>query len=316
MLLLVRILLASSLLYIIVLLQDTEVYGNAILLSASGISPQGSFNFTLGNNTYVLVNNKNGNLEMLSISNVDKNKIFDKLTASDNNTGNQNWQKDIVVPFSVAIIGGIAASWNFFQARLRGRYLQKLILEELREFEPTDIEFEPIDLEGPLDKEESPIGRDKIYGTLQSHMNKQFIHKEILDNPTENKEFIFNTNHHLIYLTTQLWHAFESNNGAEFLKYFCYISQHYKVNIKIPQINIFIIQIHIHIQQHKIHLWKKYDKKGKIDIACRKWIKLLTKDNHETNSKDIKLPENYKFNSENIEDTFSRKGDCTPTYLR
>ncbi len=270
--LLARFLLASVSVCIIVLLEDTILYGNSIL--SSGISPHKSVNFTLGNNTYLMINNKTGNFEMLFVNNANSDKIFDKLINSDNNTDNQDWQADIVVPISVAIIGAIAASWSFFQARWNGRYFQKLILEELGEFQPDIVKLN---------------GTGKINGNLQSYMEKQFIHKNILDNPSENKEFIFNTNHHLIYLTTQLWNAFINNDGKQFLFYFCSIAK-----------------------ERKFKVFKKYDRKDKIEKACKKWMKLITKDYdsmHINNINNIIIPENCDFKSVKIKTTFSYKGE-------
>lgn len=124
---------------------------------------------------------------------------------------NGTWLGDIVIPISVAILGGsLAVLWSLLQARWRGRYFQKLILSEPGEFAPSNNIHE-------------------TDGQLKSYMKKKFIHKNILDKETENKEYIFDTNHRLIYLTNQLWNAFEDNDVQQFIRYFSIICQERKL---------------------------------------------------------------------------------------
>jgi hypothetical protein len=40
-------------------------------------------------------------------------------------------------------------------------------------------------------------------------MKKEFIHKDIICNPTENTDFIFSIDPRLVYHTRQLWSTFE-----------------------------------------------------------------------------------------------------------
>jgi hypothetical protein len=106
--------------YILIFLSAARGYANVPI-------PEKLVNLTYGNNSY-LINHKVGNSGILLITNLDANKLIGSGAGSEN----QGWQ-GIAVAISVAIIGAIAASWNFFQARWNGRYFQKLILEELGE---------------------------------------------------------------------------------------------------------------------------------------------------------------------------------------
>jgi hypothetical protein len=228
--------------------------------SISAIPYQKSLNSTMGHKTYILTTNESGNLEMLLVtSNAHNKNISYKLTkdSGDNGSDNNSWLKDYLVPISVALIGGVAASWGFIQARWNGRYFQKLIIEELGEFEP--------DL------------REEQRQTLPSYNKKEFIHRVILGKPTENKEFIFNTNHHLIYLTKQLWNAFDHNDVEQFLLYFCYIAEErrrfWKFEMK---------------KDRWIFKMKKYDKHDRIKNAYKQWIVLVTNEDKRKN-KNIEI---------------------------
>jgi hypothetical protein len=250
------IVLICILLSITCFLENKDIYKKSIVFASSPPSSQKFLNFTFGNGDYLLLNNGTKNLEMVLVSKTDNKSIFSKLIDSKNTDNTVNWLKDYAIPIAVAIIGGIAASWNFIQSRWHGRYFQKLILEELAEFEP----------------EIKPGGLYKANTNLKSYMKKTFIHKKILNNPTENKDYIFNTNHKLIYLTTQLWSAFDRNDVSQFLMYFCYISQQRKR--KIDKKSIWNKSIFGVFNQ------KKYDRKGRLTEAYKKWIHFVIRDDY------------------------------------
>ena len=233
MLLLTRRLSADVLLCAICLLLGIQPYGNLMLLSVYDISAQKSVNFTFGNNSYLLMNNQNGNLEVLPVSDAEVINMLDKRIDSNNNKDAGDLLKDFTVPIAVAIIGGLVASWNFIQTRWNGNRFQKLILRELGEVIPS----EP----------------DKRDGKMSSYMKKKFIHKEMLGNLTENKDFIFSIDSNLIHLTKQLWNAFDNNYFEQFIEYLCRISKGKKSYTGWP-----------------------YDKNKRIECACKEWIKFFT----------------------------------------
>jgi hypothetical protein len=171
-------------------------------------------------------------LGILALSNYSIQKtVAQEKTDSDDDT----LLDKLVVPIAVAIIGAIATSWSFIQAKWNGHYFQHLILKELGELDPIEIAYED--------------------GLLKSHMKKSFMHREILYNPTENKEFIFTVDNKLIYLARQVWSAFDNNDVEQFLihLYFLTIDKRYRLYmIPIP-----------------------YDRKGNIEKVLKEWIKIV-----------------------------------------
>ena len=150
-----------------------------------------------------------------------------------------DWLGKNGITLIVAIIAAIAASWTFIQARWNGHYFQKLLLRELSEIEP-DTSLKNI---------------DPTKGFRQ-FMKRDFIHKEILDDPTQNKDYIFSINVNLLYLTNQLWSAFENDDLENFLKHFCYLTK-----------------------GKSRFLHREFDKKNRLTKACTKWLKLVMKEN-------------------------------------
>ena len=187
---------------------------------------------------------------------------------------------DFTVPIVVAIIAGAAASWNFIQAKWNGHYFQNLIIRELGELEP---------------RKRNPEDEEKVeYGLLTFHMNKSFMHKKILDNPTENKESIFTVDNKLIYLTNQVWSAFDNNDVEQFLLNLKFISVDKRKKLKIFPM--------------------RYDWSNNISKALEKWIDLVKKPDKENN-------EVVKVGNKDIEITISKfwgiKGDIkTSQWIR
>jgi hypothetical protein len=234
--------------YILIFLSGAHGIATAMAVLASLPLPEKLVNLTYGNNSY-LINNKAGNSGILLITNLDAKKSVDNLIGSGASSDNQGWQ-GIAVAISVAIIGAIAASWNFLQARLNGRHFQQLILEELGEIHP-----------------DRTVVTD---GMLKSYMKKDFIHKKILEKETENKDLILTTNHKLIYHTKQLWSAFDNNDVKTFLRQLSWISVAKKRKILRERM--------------------KYDKKrGTIKKACNTWIELVMADEFQHKITEEKL---------------------------
>jgi len=274
-----RVLPVIILFFVIIVLLDVEVYGSTMLLSASKTLPQKllnitSLNITSGNyNTYYLKNNKSGNLGILLFNANDKNSL-EKLINSDANSNQQTWLKDFAVPIAAAIIAGVAASWNLFQAKLNGRYFTQLIKDELEELKPIDT--------------------NKTDGNLKSHMKKQFIHKKMLDNETENKDLILNTNHKLIYHTKQLWNSFDDNDVVTFLRQLQWISRQPRSKLG----------------------GKKYDRNGHIKMNCELWIELVTNDDDLRKIHESKKDITYAWEPEYIKNIFRHKnGSMSQEYI-
>ena len=143
------------------------------------------------------------------------------------------------------IIAGTAASWNFIQAKWNGHYFHNLIIKELGELEPADIT-------------RNNDGSLRSDGLLKTHLKKEFMHREILYKPTENKEFICSVDNSLIYHTRQVWSAFDNNDVKEFLKNLAYISVDNRYRLKIIPI--------------------RYDRRNKISDALDEWINLVKMD--------------------------------------
>jgi hypothetical protein len=178
---------------------------------------------------------------------ISKNSQIQSAT-TENRTGSDsgmNLLKDFAVPIAVAIVGAIAASWNFMQAKWNGHYFANLILRELGELDPVKIKPED--------------------GLLSSHMKKSFIHREILNKPTENKEFIFTVDRDLIYHTRQIWSAFDNNDVEEFLLHLRYLTTDKRKRL-------YFIEV-------------PYDKGRKIQKVSNKWMEVLK--NPEVKNGDI-----------------------------
>jgi len=190
---------------------------------------------------------------------------------SKSNESGFDWLSGFTVPLIVAIIAAIAASWTFIQARWNGYYFQKLLVKELGEFEPN------LCLKTP----------DRNKGFSQ-YMKRDFIHKEILDNPSENKDYIFSINVNLLYLTKQLWSAFKDNDIDRFLRHFCYLTK---------------------ARSSRLH--RHYDKNGYMANALQQWVKLVMKDG--ITPSDV-ISDGCKVNTENIKVEFlnaNKSGNAT-----
>lgn len=92
--------------------------------------------------------------------------------------------------------GRIAWTWSQERGR-RWRFL-RLIRRELQEVSPHPWPPDP--------------GRP-----WWEHHQKHFIHREIFDEVTENRDFILSLRPTIVYNVTQLWDAFEARDGPQWL---------------------------------------------------------------------------------------------------
>ncbi len=93
----------------------------------------------------------------------------------------------IIVPIALALlplIWGLSGWW------IRRLQFQELIFRELEEIGPY-----------PVTKEEA----DGRKHWSEHHNNKKLLHKEILDKPTENRDFILSLSSDVVYYVNQLW---------------------------------------------------------------------------------------------------------------
>ena len=102
---------------------------------------------------------------------------------------------DIAIPILVGVFGLIGALigvfWGEIQAWNRRRIFEKLILREIEELSPHPL----------LGKDEDTI--KDVWTERLPH--KKFVHPDIFNSVTENRDFIFSLNPNLVYFVTQLW---------------------------------------------------------------------------------------------------------------
>jgi hypothetical protein len=114
--------------------------------------------------------------------------------------GAKDWLEALVIPIGLALLPLI---WVYFSSRWRRVQFEDLIYREIEEVSPH-----------PILKADAP----KHYTNWTNHQpQKRFLHVEILEKPTENRDFIFALRAELVYLVTQLW---KSKADAEQWLYF------------------------------------------------------------------------------------------------
>ena len=104
----------------------------------------------------------------------------------------KDWLGIIVVPVGLALLGFV---WPWTQDGLRRRGFRRLILRELEEV--------------------SPYPKTASKDGWWDHCQKRFIHREILQKPTENRDFILSLEPDLVYLVTQLWDSLDKHNWEQ-----------------------------------------------------------------------------------------------------
>jgi hypothetical protein len=119
----------------------------------------------------------------------------------------------IIIPFTLALI---ALLWPDIQKRNRRESFMDLILRELEEIDPY------------------PKFPDPKKGDWWKHQKKQFIHRKIFKEASENRDFILSLDPEIVYFVSQLWQSLEDHewsNWDHFLK--CLSSPKYDKNKKI-----------------------------------------------------------------------------------
>jgi hypothetical protein len=95
------------------------------------------------------------------------------------------------------------------QAEDRRNRFESLIKRELEELGPC------------------PEGKKKNAGNWTDYQIKSFLHAKIIDNPSENRDFILSLEPTLVYQVSQLWEAKKSADGDQWLYYLKKLSQRY-----------------------------------------------------------------------------------------
>lgn len=95
----------------------------------------------------------------------------------------------IIIPLTLALI---ALSWPEIQNRSRRRRFTNLIRRELQEL--------------------SPYPQQACLEGWWQHCAKRFIHREIFEHPSENRDFILSLDAELVYQVAQLWQSLEQHN--------------------------------------------------------------------------------------------------------
>jgi hypothetical protein len=127
----------------------------------------------------------------------------------------------VVIPVVLAIL---ALAWPAIQSSNRRRAFRSLILRELEEI-------------APYSEDAQDVG-------WWEHQRKDFVHQEIFQEVSKNRDFILSLEPDLVYLVSQLWDAKAKKDEGQWL--------HYLQELSVP----------------------KYDKKGRIGKAREKWATL------------------------------------------
>lgn len=72
-----------------------------------------------------------------------------------------------------------------------------------------------------------PEDKKKNAGNWADYQIKNFLHVKIIDNPSENRDFILSLDPTLVYHVSQLWEARNAPDGDQWLYYLDKLSQRY-----------------------------------------------------------------------------------------
>jgi hypothetical protein len=105
--------------------------------------------------------------------------------------------KDVVEVLLIPMLGGaIAFFWPKLQARSRRRRFRALIKRELEEIRPYP-------------------GQPQT--AWHEQQKKNFLHKQIFENASENRDFILSLKPNMAYHASQLWQALRDKNSTQWL---------------------------------------------------------------------------------------------------
>jgi len=108
---------------------------------------------------------------------------------------------DVFIPVAIAVaVSGVAFFWPWFQSYHRGRRFRYLIRRELAEASPF--------LDDPTN---TPQWSERL--------KRDFLHRGIIANVTENRDFILSLDADLVYKVSQLWNALKDTDHVQWMYY-------------------------------------------------------------------------------------------------
>lgn len=110
--------------------------------------------------------------------------------------------KDLLDVLLVLAVGGfVALFWPKLQAYYKRRRFENLIARELEEI-------------GPFRKQGEPT-----FSSWVDHQQKDFVHRRVLENPSQNFDVILSLDPTLVYHVSQLWDALKTGDDSQWLHY-------------------------------------------------------------------------------------------------
>jgi hypothetical protein len=114
----------------------------------------------------------------------------------------KDWLDIVVIPIVLVLI---ALFWPLIQNWHRCRIFTKLVFRELPEIGPHSIESE----------------RENWTG----HLSKNFVHRAILNEVSQNRDFVLSLNPDLVYYLSQLWDAYEARDEEQWLYFLAQLAK-------------------------------------------------------------------------------------------
>jgi hypothetical protein len=106
----------------------------------------------------------------------------------------KDWLDIVVIP---VVLGLIALLWPWIQSRHRRKRFTSLIFRELQE-----LELYP---------------KESLRDHWADHLTKNFAHRAILKDVSQNRDFVLSLNPDLLYHLLQLWAAYDVRDEAQWL---------------------------------------------------------------------------------------------------
>ena len=117
----------------------------------------------------------------------------------------KDWLDVVVIPIILVLI---ALFWPLIQNWHRRRIFTKLVFRELQEIGPHSVESE----------------REN----WTEHLSKNFVHRAILKEVSQNRDFVLSLNPDLVYYLSQLWDAYEAREEKQWLNFLAQLAKHDK----------------------------------------------------------------------------------------
>ena len=121
-------------------------------------------------------------------------------------SGFSSWKDvlDVVaIPFALALL---TLLWPAIQSWYRCRRFRLLTKRELEEI--------------------SPFPEQAGHGTWKDHLRKRFLHKDILYETSQNRDFLLSLDPDFVYYLAQLWVAYEVGDPTQWLHFLRSLATH------------------------------------------------------------------------------------------